>query len=449
MKKKKNLSKKTEAENSESAKPRRSEEIAGIVERMPVTFGRWVAVAVVIFAALLFFFGYIIKYPDTVTGQIRINSTNASARLVANVSGNIKSLYFSPRDDIKKGEYIAVIQNSAVTDDVKNIIEKTGKFDPYKPVSKAVNMFPEQLSLGDLNLDYHTFLAALKNRYDYEKDNVFEKQRKMLRDNMAWREKLLEESDSILKTTMLKLDISKKWFAKYSENNAADEKVVSDRETDISKNEYLSLKQEVQNHEKEISSVRMQIIENQNRLAQLNVEQKEKERQLQLDLFSSFSKLVDNLKSWEQKFVFKAPFDGKVEFLKFVTENQFIQAGEEIFGIIPTENNVFGQMLLPTTGAGKVSTGDRVTIKLDNYPYMEYGSIEGVVSSISLLSQVQKSERGTVNTYFVIIDLPHGLQTNYGEQLDFEYEISGQADIIVKERRLIERLFDNLKYRTR
>jgi hypothetical protein len=33
--------------------------------------------------------------------------------------------------------------------------------------------------------------------------------------------------------------------------------------------------------------------------------------------------------------------------------------------------------------------------------------------------------------------------------LDFEYEISGQADIIVRERRLVERLFDNLRYRTK
>jgi len=38
---------------------------------------------------------------------------------------------------------------------------------------------------------------------------------------------------------------------------------------------------------------------------------------------------------------------------------------------------------------------------------------------------------------------------NYGEQLGFEHEISGQADIIIKERRLIERLFDNLRYRTK
>ena len=77
------------------------------------------------------------------------------------------------------------------------------------------------------------------------------------------------------------------------------------------------------------------------------------------------------------------------------------------------------------------------------------GIIEGVVNSISLISQAQKLEQGIINTYFVTVDLPQGLKTNCGEQLGFEYEMSGQADVIVKERRLIERLFDNLKNRTK
>lgn len=80
---------------------------------------------------------------------------------------------------------------------------------------------------------------------------------------------------------------------------------------------------------------------------------------------------------------------------------------------------------------------------------MEYGSIEGTVSSISLLSQTQKTEKNSIETYLIVVDLPKGLTTNYGKTLNFLYEIGGTADIIVKERRLIERLFDNLKYRTK
>lgn len=97
----------------------------------------------------------------------------------------------------------------------------------------------------------------------------------------------------------------------------------------------------------------------------------------------------------------------------------------------------------------KCKRNSKVVIKLENYPYMEYGYIEGYVSSISLVTQTQKTGEKTIETYLINVELPNGLTTNYEETLDFKYELGGTADIIVKDRRLIERLFDNLRYRTK
>ena len=60
----------------------RSEELDEIIDRMPMAFGKWVALAVIVFAALFLLFGWIIKYPDMVTGQIKINAQNPTVRLV-------------------------------------------------------------------------------------------------------------------------------------------------------------------------------------------------------------------------------------------------------------------------------------------------------------------------------------------------------------------------------
>lgn len=84
---------------------RRSEEISDIINRMPMAFGRWVAFAVLVFSGFLLLFGWIIKYPDTVTGQIKINSNNAPVKLVANMSGNIHLFSYKAQDWIKKGDY--------------------------------------------------------------------------------------------------------------------------------------------------------------------------------------------------------------------------------------------------------------------------------------------------------------------------------------------------------
>lgn len=81
----------------------RSEELGEIIDRMPMAFGKWVALAVVIFAALFLLFGWIIKYPDMVTGQIKINAQNPTIRLVANSTGNLLLLSHKAQEEVKKG----------------------------------------------------------------------------------------------------------------------------------------------------------------------------------------------------------------------------------------------------------------------------------------------------------------------------------------------------------
>lgn len=168
--------------------------------------------------------------------------------------------------------------------------------------------------------------------------------------------------------------------------------------------------------------------------------------QLHLDILTSYHDLCDNITAWEQRYVLKAPVEGKLEYLKFIADNQYIQAGEELFGIIPQKSKMVGQVLLPSSGAGKINIGDKVTIKLDDYPYMEYGSVEGIVKNISLIPQARQTEKNPINTYMVVVELPRELTTNYSQKLQFKPNISGTADIIVNKRRLIERLFDNLRY---
>ncbi|NDV64204.1 HlyD family efflux transporter periplasmic adaptor subunit [Bacteroides sp. 224] len=428
----------------------RSEEVSDIIDRMPTSFGKWVAWAVVIFTILLFTFGWLIKYPDVVSGQITINSNTAPIKLPAHTSGKIEILNVTSQDNVREGDYIAIIQNSAKTEDIRKVTALINEFDPneYKTFKQACALFPEKVSLGELNMKYYSFLSSLKSITDYADDNQYEQQQISLSEGIKWREKILNETQNALNISTENLEISRKWLDKYSSLNK--ELITTyELEIDKSKADYLSAKQNNQNLVKEMASIEMQIAESRNRLSQLSVERREQERKLHLDLFASYHDLNDQLKQWEQTYVLKAPFDGQVEFLKFWTNGQFVQAGTDVFCIVPKENVILGQVLLPAIGAGKVKTGSNVSIKLDDYPYTEFGAIKGIVKSISLITNEYEVAQGKINTYLVQVDMPDGLVTNYGDELDFKYEIGGQADIIVKDRRLIERLFDNIKFNTK
>jgi HlyD family secretion protein len=158
-----------------------------------------------------------------------------------------------------------------------------------------------------------------------------------------------------------------------------------------------------------------------------------------IGLTETHDQLAAEIAQWEQTFVLKAPKDGVVSFSRFWSEDQNVTEGDVVLSVVPENpGNLIGKMDLSIRRSGKVETGHAVHIKVDNYPYMEYGLVEGTIQSISLVP--------TDQYYAVEIALPEELQTNYGRSLEFDQEMSGMAEIITEERRLITRIIDPFKY---
>jgi len=302
--------------------------------------------------------------------------------------------------------------------------------------------------LGEVSLKYFNFINALMRFCSYQEKNTYEKQEENLVQYVGQQSEILAQTYKSKKIKAEVLGIASKALKRdsaiqtqYSNN------VVSEVEVERIQMDYLTAKDNYQNVSKEITYQHMQINEAKNKLAQLRIEKKDKEKQMRLDLMSTYNDLQDNIRQWEQKYVFKAPFGGKVEYLKFWANNQFIQAGEEVFTIIPEKNKIVGQVQLPANGMGKVKIGCDVIIKLDNYPYMEYGSVKGKVKAISLTpNSIKTDNQGDTGSYLVLVDLPNELTTNYGTKLEFKYELKGTVEIITNSRRLMQRLFDNFRY---
>ena len=77
--------------------------------------------------------------------------------------------------------------------------------------------------------------------------------------------------------------------------------------------------------------------------------------------------------------------------------------------------------------------GQNVNIRLANFPDREFGIIKGKISSISLTPDKD-------GNLLLNISLPKGLETSYKKHIIFQQEMSGSAEIIVEDLRLIERL---------
>ena len=388
--------------------------------------------------------GWIIQYSDVVTGQVTINANKSPIKLIANSGGKLQLLKQS-QENVKEHEYVAYIENSAEVEDVKKIISMVRQFNINEPNNvDKLPLFPKQISLGELNVKYFSFIHALQQMANYRKANLFAKQREILEQLIVKQGEVLQASKQKLTINKDNLSLVKKFHVRDSTLLA--KQVLSPADFDKSEINHLSAKDSYQSMLREISQNEQQIRETENKLQQTIIQEQEKQKQMHLELASSYTDLVDNLEQWEQRYVFKAPMTGKVQFLKFWVNNHFVQPGEAIFTIVPNNSTLIGQVSLPASGAGKVKIGQEVILKLEDYPYVEYGAIRGKVRRISLTTNTIPTQTGTIENYLILVDLPQQLKTNYGSQLDPKFEVKGMAEIITKKRRLIQRLFDNLKY---
>jgi hypothetical protein len=119
--------------------------------------------------------------------------------------------------------------------------------------------------------------------------------------------------------------------------------------------------------------------------------------------------------------------------------NQTIVAGNQVFTVVPSDNvDYIGKAKAPARNAGKLKVGQVVNIRLANYPDQEFGIIKGKVKSISLTPDSE-------GNLLIDISLPRGIETSYDKKIEFQQEMSGSADIITEDLRLIQRFFYQFK----
>ena len=82
----------------------------------------------------------------------------------------------------------------------------------------------------------------------------------------------------------------------------------------------------------------------------------------------------------------------------------------------------------------KWKEGFDINIRLDGYPYQEFGVVKATVKSKSILPQD--------DFYLLELKMPDTLKTTYGRLIPFQQEMGGTGNIITKDRRILERIFD-------
>lgn len=197
----------------------------------------------------------------------------------------------------------------------------------------------------------------------------------------------------------------------------------------------------------ELNENRNQILNLQSQLRELDFGQSKSYRETSHNIEDAYTMLQNQIDIWEQRYVIRAPIAGELNYVNFSKDNMFVKNEQEIAKVLPrAEDKIYGEMFMAEQGSGKVEVGQVLNIELDSYMKKEFGVVKGVVKSISdVTTTMITKEGGPSGTYKVYVGLPNGLKTTAKKNLIFKHNMQGKAEIITKDVRLIERIFNELK----
>lgn len=423
-------------ENSHINIELRSEEIQDILTRAPKWMIRWgnSILILIILAALIL--SYFIKYPDVIHGRAIISTKTPPVYVTSKVNGRIGKLIVQNGLTIEKGVVIAEIDNPVPFSSIQyleSFLESGGTFlknsKSYQlSIDEKINLYDatsDYLSLKNLLEEYHVFLS---DKNAVQKLNELKTKRKNY---------LKIKEITIRETELNKVDIE---FAEEKFKMQEQEF----KQGYVSKLEFLNAQSAYNQSLKSQESIKKSIIQMDMTLAdyQTQINDFIQSRNTKIKTYhDEINGLISSLQNyiirWNNDFTIKSPVNGRLDYLGRVKVNQLINSGDQLFAIVSPSGEYEVELEVPSAGFGKVKVGQEVKLKLDNYPYNEFGLINAKVIGLPALPRQ--------DTYKLKVELTDGLNSSYGIDIKYSPEMMASAEIITEDLRLIERLFNTLR----
>ena len=408
----------------------RSEQVQEILTRVPHWMIRWGSVVVLIILVSLFFVSWLIKYPDIITTQIVITTNIPPEKLIAKVPGKIEAIMVNDKTTVSKNTPLAVIENSANYKDVfllKSVVDTINidknkfPFDKLKSaqlgdIESFFALFQKESIADDLNKKLQPFRVE-GSAQSYEAIQLKE------RLSLLESQKNINQNELVLQ----KIDVER-YEGLFKKG------IIAAQEMEKQRLIYLQSQKNYKSFLSTISTLKSSLNELNRNSTTTRINESKENVNLQRNVIQAFYQLKKAIKDWELNYVLRSSIDGKVSFLQLWSANQTVNAGDNVFAIIPIDGSGYiGKVKAPAQNSGKIKVGQTVNIRLANYPDREFGIIKGFISAISLTPDKD-------GNLLINVSLPKSLETSYKKQIVFRQEMSGTADIVTEDLRLMERL---------
>lgn len=402
---------------------------------------RWGITASFIFLFIIVVVSGFIKYPDVIMANAEITTINPPVHLLAKLDGKLERILVEEGEPVTTGDILATLESPVnwehllILDQYLNLIDSVVSNDIH-PLTESSH-FSNRLQLGELQHSYSEVLMNYSKLYNYFFLNFNELELKSKEEEyvneLKYQELLLEKGRVLTQQLELAYGDFKRDSILYIDGVIPEREFAKSRQqNDL---QYKSL----------LTDLSMGVANSQNASARIQreidhimIRDKETQLHLKLQLQQNIRLLRAAINTWGKNHLLISPIDGRASFTEYWNENQNVKTGNIVVSVLPDEDiQVKTRIQFPILNSGKVKPGQRVNIKLENFPHQEFGMVVGEMGAIS------KVPNGSF--YRADVRLMNGLTTSYGESLPLTQQAAGHAEILTDEVSLLIRFFNPLK----
>lgn len=369
-----------------------------------------------------------VKFPDKLSVRVMLTTTNPPIRIVSKVDAALIYLNIKDNSRVKKGQVLGAFENAANFRDVL-LLDSILDTD----VSN-LGRLRQSLNIGALQNPLSELVVRYTDLETFQRANLHQQKIRSINEQVDQLEAL---NTTVLKRKdimMERYEIAEKDYERNKKLH--DTNVISDLDFEKVQMTFLAMSDQIEGINGEVLNNSVRVTQLLNSKTELEVDYQEQLRIKTSALDEARRKMKSETTNWLQFYVIRAPEDGLTSFTTRLVEKQFVRSGSELLTVVPdgSSDEIYARSSLSGLGIGKVKVGQKAIIQLDGYPYQEFGSLIGTVSSI-----------GTVpgqDGYIVEMKLDKTMRTTYKRSIPFNQEMQGEANIITENRSVLRRIFE-------
>lgn len=405
-----------------------SEPVQEIMGSIPSWITRWGVTVIAGIFALIIIGCCIIRYPQTLTSSITLTSENPPSDLAARYDGLLDTVCVVNGQEVSGGDLVALLSTPADYGDIMAVRDLLDSLSSRErdalPDAVSSPSLYENYRLGDLQSSWSELVRSCSAYLNWSEIDQSGHQKRLVEEQIGKNREYY--GDLLVQKAVLEQDM------RYELAGLERDSLLM-AEGAISRAEY----------EATLTSTQLSILQLRQQLTELEIQRQNEETEHLRGIMQQASQLKAQVAQWLEQYAVISPADGTVSLQKVWSRGQHVLVGDVIASVVPDNGDrVIGRLQVPSSGFGKVEEGQTVNVRLNGFPYMEFGVLKGVVESIPAVPQTVTTAEGNSIVYTVEVSFPDSLVTTYGKELPMVQQMDGTSEIITRDRRLIGQFID-------